>query len=346
MPSLKADDPMVEGARIMTICNACRYCEGYCVVFPAMERRLEFSPGDLLYLANLCHNCGACLPACQYAPPHEFAVNVPQTLAEIRALSYRDFAWPRALAGVFRSNALFVALALVVSVAAFLVASQFYGVISHDAMVVVFSLAGLYVLAVLCAGLLRFWQAAGAGRFPRGDTLARAIGNALSLENLGGGSEGCTYPDQEHPSRVRRVFHHLTFYGFLLCFAATVVAAVFDNFFGWKAPYPLLSIPVVFGTVGGIALVAGAAGLLWLIGRRDPDLIDSKQTGMDVAFIVMLLLVGVTGLLLLGFRESAAMGTLLAVHLGVVLGLFVTMPYGKFVHGVYRLAALVRSKSE
>ena len=28
------------GAHMMTVCNACRYCEQYCPVFPAMERRL------------------------------------------------------------------------------------------------------------------------------------------------------------------------------------------------------------------------------------------------------------------------------------------------------------------
>jgi hypothetical protein len=33
-------------------------------------------------------------------------------------------------------------------------------------------------------------------------------------------------------------------------------------------------------------------------------------------------------------------GPLLALHLGAVLALFVTLPYGKFVHGFYRLAAL------
>jgi citrate/tricarballylate utilization protein len=43
-----------------------------------MTRRLEFGKADIHYLANLCHNCGACLHACQYAPPHEFAVNVPR----------------------------------------------------------------------------------------------------------------------------------------------------------------------------------------------------------------------------------------------------------------------------
>jgi citrate/tricarballylate utilization protein len=41
-------------------------------------------------------------------------------------------------------------------------------------------------------------------------------------------------------------------------------------------------------------------------------------------------------------RESAAMGTLLVIHLAFVFGLFITMPYGKFVHVVYRYAALVR----
>jgi citrate/tricarballylate utilization protein len=49
---------------------------------------------------------------------------------------------------------------------------------------------------------------------------------------------------------------------------------------------------------------------------------------------------------LLILRETAAMGPLLALHLGVVFSLFVTMPYGKFVHGIYRFAALVRYAME
>ena len=44
--------------------------------------------------------------------------------------------------------------------------------------------------------------------------------------------------------------------------------------------------------------------------------------------------------------ETPAMGTLLAVHLGVVAGLFLTMPYGKFVHAIYRYAALLRNSIE
>ena len=67
---------------------------------------------------------------------------------------------------------------------------------------------------------------------------------------------------------------------------------------------------------------------------------------MDVAFLVMLFLTSLTGLLLLFLRTTPAMGLLLAVHLGVVLSLFISMPYGKFMHGLYRFLALVKYAKE
>ena len=45
-------------------------------------------------------------------------------------------------------------------------------------------------------------------------------------------------------------------------------------------------------------------------------------------------------------RATPAMGTLLAVHLGLVAGLFITMPYGKFIHAVFRYTALIRNAME
>src|SRR5438128_9599348 len=109
-----------EADRLMTVCNSCRYCEGLCAVFPAMEMRRAFSDGDLNYLANLCHSCGACYVDCQFSPPHEFDVNVPRTLAIARAESYQRYAWPRAFAPLFERNGLAAALVLAVSVAAFI----------------------------------------------------------------------------------------------------------------------------------------------------------------------------------------------------------------------------------
>src|SRR5437899_867392 len=109
-----------EADRLMTVCNSCRYCEGLCAVFPAMEMRRAFSDGDLNYLANLCHACGACYTDCQFSPPHEFNVNVPKTFAIARAESYAAYAWPGICSGVFARNGLAISLIAALSIAAFI----------------------------------------------------------------------------------------------------------------------------------------------------------------------------------------------------------------------------------
>ena len=78
----------------MTVCNACRYCEAYCPGLPGDGRARDVLVRRLSYLANLCHNCGECLYACQYAPPHEFGIDVPRTLSKVRVESYEAAAWP------------------------------------------------------------------------------------------------------------------------------------------------------------------------------------------------------------------------------------------------------------
>lgn len=83
---------------------------------------------------------------------------------------------------------------------------------------------------------------------------------------------------------------------------------------------------MVLGTVGGIGIVLGTGGLLWL--KRHSDRVPEYHSarGMDVAFLVLLFLTSLTGLVLLALRETPVMGTLLVVHLGVVAGLFLTLP--------------------
>jgi citrate/tricarballylate utilization protein len=220
---------------------------------------------------------------------------------------------------------------------------SFYAVIPHQAMAAAFGIVSLFVVLAFVMSLIRFWPDTGeeVAELAQPQPLASATWDALGLRYLDGGGDGCTYPDAK-PSFARRNFHHLTFYGFLLCFAATSVATAYHYVFGWKAPYPFYSLPVILGTLGGIGLLVGPAGLLWLKSRRDPELADRSQDGMVVAFIALLFFVSLTGLALLYLRETRAMGTLLAVHLGFVLALFVTLPYGKFVHALYRFAALAR----
>jgi citrate/tricarballylate utilization protein len=348
-----------EVARIMQICNACRYCEGFCAVFPAMTRRIEFAPADIHYLANLCHNCGACLHACQYAPPHDFAVNVPQAMARVRKETYMHFAWPRMMGQLYKSNGLTVALGASVSVMVFLLLAlalngsffggvldgNFYAVFSHNTLVWIFGSVFAYSILALAVGLTRFWCDITPGK-ASAMAVAEATHDAMTLKYLGGGhGEGCNNEDDAF-SLWRKHFHHFTFYGFILCFFATSVATVYHYFLGLHAPYALNSLPVILGALGGVGLVVGSIGLLYLNLQRDPAHGDQTQSPMDRAFIVLLLLISVSGLGLLIYRDTVYMSIWLVIHLGFVMGLFLTMPYGKFAHGLYRAAALLKNAIE
>jgi citrate/tricarballylate utilization protein len=352
---MHATDALTEADRLMTICNACRYCEGLCAVFPAIERRRSFSDGDLDYLAHLCHACGACFYDCQFAPPHEFAVNVPRTLAELRDESYERYVWPQALAPLFRRNGPAIALATMIGIAGFIIgfvaidgrdilfsamaSADFYRLMPHHIMALLFGAAFLYALTAIALSVRAFLRGiGGAGMAPK--TIQRALTDAAHLRYLDGGGAGCMTKEDEKKD-PRRLFHHLTFYGFTLCFASTCVATLYHYLLARIAPYPWWDLPVVLGTLGGLGLVAGAIGLLWVKAARDPALGAQANKGIDRAFTLSLLVIGVTGLALLAARATPAMGILLALHLGAVLAFFLFMPYGKFLHGIYRIAALV-----
>jgi citrate/tricarballylate utilization protein len=132
----------------------------------------------------------------------------------------------------------------------------------------------------------------------------------------------------------------------MLCFASTSVATLYHYVLKLDAPYAFNSLPVILGTVGGLGLLIGPIGLLFLNLRRNPLHGDARQKPMDRAFILLLFLISLSGLLLLVLRESALMSYLLIIHLGFVMGLFLTMPYGKFAHGIYRMAALLKNAVE
>lgn len=357
IPLLSVDESEVN--RQMQICNACRYCEGFCAVFPAMTRRLEFTKADINYLANLCHNCGACLHACQYAAPHEFAVNVPQSMAKIRLDTYTEYAFPQSFGRLYKNNGLTLALATAGGLALFLVLTllfsgtlfpgplkgDFYAIFPHNTLVVMFgSIFGFSILA-LGIGVVRFWRGispAQLSSYVSGGAVAEASSAVLKLKYLDGGhGKGCNNSDDRF-TLMRRRFHHLTFYGFMLCLASTSVATLYHYLLGQQAPYPFLSLPVLLGTVGGIGLLIGPLGLLILNYRRDPNHGDTAQQPMDRGFIMLLFLVSLTGLALLLWRDTGAMALLLAIHLGMVMAFFLTMPYGKFAHGFFRSAALLK----
>jgi citrate/tricarballylate utilization protein len=222
---------------------------------------------------------------------------------------------------------------------------NFYAIFPHNQLAAMFGTVFGFAVLALGIGVTRFWRDVEAGT-ATAPAVAEATKNVLTLTYLDGGhGEGCNESDDGF-TLARRRFHHATFYGFMLCFAATSVATLYHYVLGLEAPYPFFSLPVLLGTAGGVGLLIGPAGLLWLNLRRNPNHGDTAQRPMDRGFIVLLLLISITGLALLAWRDTASMALLLALHLGVVMALFATLPYGKFAHGIYRSASLLKAAIE
>lgn len=352
------DTDHTEARRQVEICNACRYCEGFCPVFPEMTTSTTFSDDRMAHLANLCHNCTACYHACQYKPPHEFSINLPVALTQIRESSYAHHAWPAMFARAFTNSPIFVSIITTIALCITLVTAivingsgaingtylepgAFYAIIPHN---VIVGLAGGslgFALLVLIMSGRNFMRTLPRPTQPWAQRWHTALRAAISLQHLGGGhGDGCNVEDERF-SNARRWFHHATMYGFLLCFMATSVATIYELVLGWMSPFPWWSLPVVLGSLGGLVLIIGPAGLIFVRYRLHPSQ-QSEGAHLGNAFSLMLMLISITGFAVLALRETALLGPSLIIHLGLVLGFFLTLPYSKFVHGLYRFLALLR----
>jgi len=340
-------------------------------VFPALTKHRHFDDNTLDYLANLCHNCRGCYYACQYAEPHEFNVNVPKTFNELRRESWQDNAWPGFLARAFANNGLIISLLCVLAMAAVFMGAailndaegffraypdgNFKAIIPHGAMVAVAGPTFIFSIVAMLIGGWSFWKRSAAtsdakatsGGNPT-STLSNIIAgvkDGLSLKNLSGAGHGCNDEDERFTMK-RRHLHHATFYGFMLCFAATSTGTIYHYVFGWEAPHDYFSLPVIFGTIGGVLLCIGTAGQYLMKLNTHKSLASPDLWGMEAGFIALLFFTSLTGLLLLFLRETSLMGTVLVIHLGFVLTLFLVLPYSKMVHGLYRLISLIRFRMQ
>ncbi len=359
----RTDASISEARRQLEVCNACRYCESLCSVFPAVNRERAFSAATITQLANLCHNCRGCHYACQYSAPHEFAINLPNVLAEVRQDSWQDSAVPGFMAKAFHRSGAALSAAVVVGFALLLWLIQklaatpeigdffgadategFYALLPHNAMVAIFMPALLLPALAIAISIRRFWKEVGGTPITL-THLRGALASVAKMRNLAGGQgEGCNFEDEDRFSNARRGYHQATMVGFLLCFAATSVATLMHYLFDLQAPYTLLSLPKLLGVTGGVLLSAGTLGLGWLKLQADPELADRRVWGGEMGFIVLLFLVSSSGLALYLGAATPWLAELLALHLGSVLAFFLLMPFSKMIHGFYRLTALIREQ--
>ena len=96
-----------------------------------------------------------------------------------------------------------------------------------------FGAAFLYAIVAMVMGVRAFWRDIGEpiGMLMDPPSLWQAMKDAGELRYLDGGGVGCVNED-ERPTDLRKIYHHLTFYGFLLCFAATCVATLYHYLLG------------------------------------------------------------------------------------------------------------------
>ncbi len=356
-------DLLAEAGRQLDICNACRYCEGLCAVFPALERRTILGAGDITQLANLCHDCRACYDACMYSPPHEFAVDIPLALSAVRVADYHRYVWPQRVPRVLRGwagliSGSLVAVALVLGLA--VAHAGWSGLISHPQhaaspyqlipyaeLLVLMLAAAAFGISVMAAAGVSYWRQVGGA--PRGLTWVAVRGaswDAITLKYLRGGGDDCYYPDDERPSPARRRLHMLVTGGFCLCLVSTIAAAFAQDALGDAPPYPWLSVPVLAGTIGGISLIIGCAGLIGLKRHSSPVTSLAEMTVKDYGLLAALGFLALTGLATLLSRDTSASHLVLLIHLSAVVESFAMAPYSKFIHVVFRSLALVRDHLE
>jgi citrate/tricarballylate utilization protein len=358
---LPSEGVVDEAIRQLNICNACRYCEGYCAVFPALERRSKLDAADVLQLANLCHDCQACLYACMYSPPHEFAVNPPAVLSQVRTECYEDLSrGPFADVPHRRYSVLgsfVVVLGLIVGLSAATVglrsfgggfhATSPYSVLSYPALLVLVLLPATSTVILIGWGCRRYWRDARGPRFADVSyaVLRSGLRDALTLKNLRGGGGECYYPS-DVPSRWRREFHLLVSLGFGLCLVSTISAGILQDLASSSPFYRLVSVPVLTGLVGGIGLVVGAAGMLRLKVRASTEKKGVLTALGENGFLVGLLTLGITGIATLVTRRTTFFAYVLVLHLTTVVVAFALAPLTRFPHFCYRTLALIFDGAE
>jgi citrate/tricarballylate utilization protein len=352
-----------EASRQLTICNACRYCEGLCAVFPALERRASLGPGDISQLANLCHDCRACFDSCMYTSPHVFDLNVPRALSSVRVRDYERYVWPRrvpaALAGwrglvlvAAAASALLILVAIGHAGVRGLVAAgggpqSPYALIPYPALLAIVCAPALFAVAVTIAAGLRYWSEIGGA--PGGWHLRpvlQGLWHAATLRYLKGGGAECYYPDEQVPSAARRRLHAFTAYGFAMCIVSTVSAGIMQDILGVSPPYGWLSVPVLSGTLGGVSLAVGCFGLLSLKLRASQEPAAAQMTIKDYGLLAALGFLAISGLATLLTRSTGAFGPVFLVHMAAVVLATAAAPYSKFIHFVFRILALIRDGLE
>jgi len=202
----------------------------------------------------------------------------------------------------------------------------------------VFLPAAAFAAVAAVLGARRCWTAWG-NEGARSGTLLQGLG-AVAWDVLGHRRfKTCG------AARPRRMGHLLLLWGFLGALLTTTLLGIAMDFFGVKTPLPQLHPIKILGNLSAVLLTVG---VIWLVVNRITDEKSAGRSGaFDVFFLVLVALVVLSGIgAQLGrfFLPVPVALALYVLHLGTILSMFLTFPFSKFAHALYRTLALAHER--
>jgi quinone-modifying oxidoreductase, subunit QmoC len=349
------DELARRGAAAALRCMQCATCSSVCdlvgadAMFPRRQVLwAQWGLADRLRADAsvwLCHQCNDCTARCpRDAKPGDAMQAIRALLVEqlgaprfmARLVGRADATWP-ILLGV---PVLFLAL-LIRTVNGFAVPRTplvYSDVVPQWMIYAVFMPAAAFALVAGAVGARRAWTAWGEGS-PRKGGLLRGLGAVAMDILLHRRFATCTV------ARPRRLGHLLLLWGFLGALATTTLLGIGIDVLGVRTPLPQLHPVKLLGNLSAILL---AVGVVWLaVNRAGNAAAAGASRAFDVflvALVTLLVFSGVGAELARLWLPAPAALALYVVHLGMVLSLFLTFPFSKLAHALYRTLAMAHER--
>jgi quinone-modifying oxidoreductase subunit QmoC len=358
-------------------CYQCATCSSVCELAPAnapfprrqilwaqwgLEDRLVSDAGPWL-----CYQCNDCSVRC----PRE--VNPGDVMASIRAMVVEKLATPAflgKLVGNVKKTWPLLVLGPLVFWLILLGATGIHipGVdpelgaldgrfhyehfVPHTLIYLTYFSATFFALFTMWSSGRRFWKMLGTSQARTGSFFGALIGAFFDI------ATHKKFATCDRGVFKRRWGHFLVMWGFVGAaitsgFAVVYLYAAYPPF-SWFMPEnsPHYPVPLThwvkwLGNISAVALVLGGL-LLWLNRRAIGDKLVGVTTAFDRFFLWVVLTVIATGVLTEVFRFIAVPPVLACavyvIHLAIVLTLFLTLPYSKFAHILYRTLAMAHER--
>ena len=339
-----------EARRQFDICNACRYCEGYCAVWDEMENMKIFSNTNIQHLANLCHDCRECYTVCPFTEPHEFNLNIPKVLSNVRYETYIHNIKPKFMekAATHQNylwlSAIVLSLLSVFSIGYINVNGNLFAydnlfLIIHIFPVLQFKIFSIilytYVIVLWTLEANSYWNSINSGKDNKKITphsIVSALYDTFSHKYFKGGGAGCSYP-QDNSGKFRLIFHPMVFFGFIIDLIAI-------SFYGHLDIYL-----IIVYMAGSLLMSIGAISLLLAKLYSNRELANKQLLYMDYPFTTIMFLTGITGFIFPIISGYDIFSLIFMFHLCFIATIFLIAPFGKFIHPVYRFLSILKYNS-